>query len=241
MVHVPAGVFKMGSTVAEIDAVMADCSDCVLRWYTDELPQHEVYVNAFWIDLTEVTNTQYGQCVDAGVCSPPKDLSSRTRKSYYGNPEYGDYPVVNVTWQQARTYAEWAGGRLPTEAEWEYAARGPNGHRYPWGNTEPSESLLNYNNHVGDTTPVGSYPEGKSWCGALDMSGNIWEYMQTMAAEYPYDPADGRERLDVEGLRVWRSGAFDQNWRLVRSTFRRGDRTDNWFPFVGFRVAQDPG
>jgi serine/threonine-protein kinase len=209
MVYVPAGEFWMGSTDEDIDAVLAGCWGCRRESFAFEQPQHEVPVDAFWIDRTEVTNAQYRQCVEAGVCSPPAKSSSDIRENYYGNSEYDDYPVIFLSWYQARKYAEWVGGRLPTEAEWEYACRGPGGSIYPWGDDPPPDhTLLNYKRRIGDgdTTAIGSYPDGASWIGALDMAGNVWEWTQSLHKGYPYDPADGREELSAGGSRVVRGG-----------------------------------
>ena len=136
--------------------------------------------------------------------------------------------MINVTWHQAREYAEWVGGRLPTEAEWEYACRGPGESIYPWGNRSPDDTLLNYDNNVGDTTEVGSYPEGKSWCGALDLSGNVWEWTQSLYKDYPYDPADGREDLSDDGVRVVRGGSFYNPADAVRVGHRCRDHPGFW-------------
>jgi formylglycine-generating enzyme required for sulfatase activity len=229
MVYVPAGEFWMGSTEDDPDA------------YDDEKPRHKVFVDGFWIDRTEVTNAQYRQCVDARACSPPQAAGSLTRQSYYGNPEYNDYPVINVSWYQAHAYAEWAGGRLPSEAEWEYAARGPEGFTYPWGEGPPHWSLLNYDGNVGDTKEVGAYPEGASWVGALDMSGNVWEWTSSLYVDYPYDPDDGREVLEAEGARVLRGGAFyiDAGWVRCASRFRFNPELG--LRFFGVRVVVPPG
>ena len=225
MVYLPAGVFWMGSDENDPQAGAL------------ESPRHEVHVGAFWIDRTEVTNAQYRQCVDAGACGPPQKASSASRLHYYDDPAYGDYPVINVTWFQARVYAEWVGGRLPTEAEWEYAARGPEGATYPWGEGAPSERLLNDNFSVRDTTPVGSYPQGASWCGALDMSGNVWEWTSSLFRPYPYHAADGREDLGAEGRRVLRGGAFVGDAASVRSAVRAWPAPGYWDWLGGFRVA----
>ncbi len=116
--YVPAGEFTMGSDNGE----------------GDEKPVHTVYLDAFWIDQTEVTNKQYQACVDAGTCEPPSDASSSTHPSYYENPEFDNYPVIYVNWDKANRYCEvWAGGDLPTEAQWEKAARGTNGIFIPGG------------------------------------------------------------------------------------------------------------
>jgi formylglycine-generating enzyme required for sulfatase activity len=230
MVYVPAGVFWMGSSDVDPDAD------------DDEKPQHQVYVDAFWIDKTEVTNAQYKRCVDEGVCSPPAETGSYTRGAYYGNPEFGDYPVINVTWYQAREYAEWVGGRLPTEAEWEYATRGPNGYVYPWGNDPPDDSLLNYNDSVGDTTAVGSYPDGASWCRALDMVGNVWEWTGSQYTPYPYDATDGREDLEVSGdtLGVIRGGSFQHPQDIIRCAYRYEILPSYSWVTIGFRVCVAP-
>jgi hypothetical protein len=119
LLYVPAGEFTMGSENGE----------------DDEKPVHTVYLDAFWIDQTEVTNKQYQACVDAGTCEPPSDTSSYTHPGYYGNPEFDNYPVVYVNWDKANRYCEvWTGGDLPTEAQWEKAARGTDERTYPWGN-----------------------------------------------------------------------------------------------------------
>ncbi len=185
MVYVPAGKFKMGSDGGGIPMK----------------PVHDVTLDAFWIDRTEVTNAQYAKCVSAGQCAAPSETKSSTRNSYYGNGEYADYPVFYVSWTDANNYCTWAGGQLPTEAQWEYAARGPNDYTYPWGNDPPNDRLLNYSNNVGDTTAVGSYPSGASWVGALDLAGNVWEYVQDWYGPYsssaqtnPTGPTSGTSR-----------------------------------------------
>jgi formylglycine-generating enzyme required for sulfatase activity len=234
MVYVPAGEFWMGS----------DDSDPVAR--SDEKPRHRVPVDAFWIDRTEVTNTQYRKCVDAGACSPPSRSRSLTRDSYYDNPEFDDYPVIFVSWDHARKYAEWVGGRLPTEAEWEYAARGPDGYIYPWGNDAPNDSLLNYAENMGNTTEVRSYPDGASWCGALDMAGNVWEWTSSLWGKdrskpefkYPYDPTDGRENLDAgdDVYRVVRGGSFEAPLVSARCSIRNRIYPRESIEDLGFRV-----
>jgi formylglycine-generating enzyme required for sulfatase activity len=129
-------------------------------------------VAAFRIGRTEVTNAQYAQCVADGACTVPS-----ATLSYY-NPLYAEHPVVAVSRTQARAYASWVGGSLPTEAQWTRACQGDDGRTYPWGNQMPDATLANYNSIVGDTTAVGSYPTGASPYGALDMVGNVWEWVE---------------------------------------------------------------
>jgi formylglycine-generating enzyme required for sulfatase activity len=223
--YVPGGIFQMGS--AEGDA--------------EEQPVHSVTLDSFWIDQTEVTNAQYARCVATGVCSSPSPLSSVTRDSYYGDSQYDDYPVIYVTWDQARTYCQWVGGRLPTEAEWEYAARGPDGHLYPWGNDRTNDRLANYAGNVGDTTRVGSYPDGQSWVGAMDMAGNVWEWVNDWYGGYPSEaqvnptgPASGPGR-------VLRGGSWLNNGEGVRAAGRPNSRPDLRYDSLGFRCVVEPG
>jgi eukaryotic-like serine/threonine-protein kinase len=119
----------------------------------------------------------YAQCVGANACNLPHDTGSYTRSSYYGDALYAHYPVVNVDWDMATAFCAWAGRRLPSEAEWEKAARGQDGRLYPWGNQTPSLQYTNFNELRGDTTEVGIYPLGASPYGTLDMAGNMWEWV----------------------------------------------------------------
>ncbi len=198
MVLISAGPFEMGS---------ADGDD-------DESPMHTVTLDDYYIDDTEVTNAQYNQCVDAGACDSPADTSSYTRDSYYYASEFNSYPVIWVSWKDANTFCEWRGDRLPTEAEWEKAARGDDGRVYPWGDTFDG-GLLNYcdvncgfdgadqdsNDGHSDTAPVGNYPRGSGPNGVLDMAGNVWEwvadwydegYYASSPSENPSGPTSAR-------------------------------------------------
>jgi formylglycine-generating enzyme required for sulfatase activity len=231
MVYVPAGEFVMGSEDGE------DGED-------DEKPLHAVYLDSFWIDQTEVTNGMYALCVRAGDCVPPLDLSSFTRDNYYPNPAYADFPVLYVDWNAAQAYCEWAGARLPTEAEWEKAAswdeEAQEARTYPWGE-EIDCNHANYNQCVGDTTAVGSYPDGASPYGALDMAGNVWEwtadwYDGDYYAELVYDNPTGP---DTGTYRVLRGGSWYDNVNLVRAAGRNYNDPTNRNLNLGFRCAQE--
>ncbi|HLO30493.1 MAG TPA: SUMF1/EgtB/PvdO family nonheme iron enzyme [Anaerolineales bacterium] len=144
--------------------------------FPDQRPMHRVDLDVYYIDKYEVTNAQYKACVNAGACQPPTQLDSNTHSSYFGNPQFNDYPVIYVDWNMSKAYCEWRGARLPTEAEWEKAARGTDGRTAPWGEGGDCQKA-NYMGCVGDTTKVGSYDSGKSPYGVYDMVGNVWEWV----------------------------------------------------------------
>ena len=241
MVLVPAGEFTMGrSAKAEFTGCQERNQDCQLSAFMDEEPIHHVVLDAFSIDKTEVTNALYKACEDQGACNPPQESSSNTQSSYYGNPTFDDYPVIYVTWDQARTYCEWRGARLPTEAEWEKAARGTDGRTYPWGE-KIDETFANFNYSVGDTTAVGSYENGKSPYGAYDMAGNVWEwvadwysdtYYGRSPAENPPGPASGE-------MRVLRGGSWGLVGVSVSTSYRYARDPAESSPDLGFRCATD--
>jgi len=221
MVYVPAGEFEMGSTED-----------------SNEQPVHTVALDGFWIDRTEVTNGQYQRCVEAGDCDPPAESDSSTRDAYYSNSAYDDYPVIYVSWHQAADYCAWAGGRLPTEAEWEYAAQGPDGLIYPWGDGSPDDTLLNYGENVGDTTEVGSYPNGASWCGALDMAGNVWEWVADWYGDYPSGRQVNPAGPSSGEFRVLRGGSWSSGAYYARSASRGRNLPDLRGNYYGFRCAR---
>jgi formylglycine-generating enzyme required for sulfatase activity/serine/threonine protein kinase len=228
LLYVPAGEFTMGSADGDSDAS------------SDEKPQHKVALDAYWIDRTEVTNAQYRKCVAAGACQPPSNSSSYTRSSYYGAAEYDNYPALYVSWEAAQKYCQWAGRRLPTEAEWEKAARGADGRIYPWGNAAPDNQRANFNLNKGDTTTVGSYPAGASPYGALDMAGNVWEWTADWYNETYYQnaPTQNPKGPDSGQYRVLRGGSWFNVQRDVRAANRgRGD-PDGVNDVVGFRCAR---
>jgi len=244
-VYVPSGEFTMGSDDPE-----AKISTEGGRAYP-EIPVNTVYLDGYWIDKYEVSNGQYALCVEAGVCQPPFVTGSETRPYYYDDPDYSNYPVIWVNWYMAGAYCEWAGRRLPTEAEWEKAARGTDSRKYPWGNEPLSGERANFcdincqrtianpkfNDGYADTAPVGSYPTGASPYGAMDMSGNVWEWTGTLIQPYPYDPIDGRENLDANGERVWRGGPWSNGFWWMRSSLRYRSVTTYWWVNLGFRCA----
>lgn len=162
-VYIPEGSFRMGG----MDA-----------WTTpDEQPPHEVTIKAFWMDKVEVTNAMYMLCVQAGACEPPRLFTSETRETYFNNDAFANFPVIMVRWRDASAYCQWAGRRLPYEAEWERAARGDDFCTWPWGDETPDNSRANFNYNLRDTIQVGSYPAGASPFGILDMGGNVWEWV----------------------------------------------------------------
>jgi eukaryotic-like serine/threonine-protein kinase len=244
-VYVPAGEFLMGSVDPE-----AKTTEEGGRAYP-EVPQHTVYLDGYWIDKYEVTNAQYALCVEAGACEPPFVSSNYTYSKYYGNPEFDNYPVVWVSWYQAREYCEWAGRRLPTEAEWEKAARGTGGQKYPWGEEPVDGTRANFcdtnctrthayhaeNDGYPDTAPVGSYPAGASPYGAMDMAGNVWTWTSTLIYPYPYDPDDGREDPESTWERVWRGGPWSNGiWWMRASVRYRSVSEYKWYN-LGIRCA----
>jgi eukaryotic-like serine/threonine-protein kinase len=228
LVYVPSGKFLMGSPDAD------------LKTGQEEKPQHPVYLSVYWIDQTEVTNAMYSRCVRAGVCRPPGQTRSSTRPDYFAEPGFYDYPVIYVSWQDADTYCRWAGRRLPSEAEWEKAARGVDGGTYPWGEAPPEAGLANFNSQVGDTRAVGSYPAGASPYGALDMSGNVAEWVADWydADYYPVSPASNPTGPTTGEFRVLRGGSWYSQLRAMRAAFRLSNYPDLQSETVGFRCAR---
>ncbi len=219
MAYVPGATFTMGS--ADI---------------TDAAP-HQVTLSAYWIDETDVTNAEYAKCVATGICTEPSNKSSATRSSYYGNSLFDNYPVIYVNWSQAETYCEWAGVKLPTEAQWELAARGTDNRTYPWG-AAIDKSYANYNQDVRDTTAVWSYQKGHSPYGADDMAGNVWQWVADWYGAYGYSPTSNPTGPASGNYRVLRGGSwYDGNYDL-RSAYRNDNDPSNTFNNIGFRCAR---
>jgi formylglycine-generating enzyme required for sulfatase activity len=259
MVYVPAGDFMMGSDYLQTRYARKLCNlyskaigaaNCQPDNFGDESPAHPVALSGFWIDQTEVTNGQYQKCEQAGACMPPNGTGSHFRPTYYGDPEYTDYPVILVTREQASQYCRWTGGSLPTEAEWEYAARGPESWIYPWGN-DFDGTRLNYcdascdagpndpdvDDGYPETAPVGSFPSGASWVGALDMAGNVREWVADGYGPYTADP-----QVDptgpADGGPVPHGGSWLDLPNLVRSANRGGNVPGYYRDYYGFRCRQ---
>jgi eukaryotic-like serine/threonine-protein kinase len=223
-VQVPGGTFLMGSA----------------QGAPDEQPVHRVSGPAFSMDRYEVTNARFAACVQAGVCTPPALASSSVRPNYFDSPDFADYPVIHVSWVQAATFCTWAGGRLPSEAEWERAARGTESPRtFPWGDSAPDCSKANMAGCVGDTDRVGRRVAGQSPYGAFDMAGNVWEwtadwydakYYRTSPDQQPTGPQTGT-------LKVMRGGCWISGASSLRTTCRKPELPSLWAPNVGFRCV----
>ncbi|MEJ5312458.1 MAG: SUMF1/EgtB/PvdO family nonheme iron enzyme, partial [Anaerolineae bacterium] len=181
MVEVPAGEFIMGSTRQQVSEFLEQNNDFFQAgsqsFLYKQTPQLTLYLDTFAIDQLEVTVARYRRCVAAGICQTVATLDTLS----------DDYPIVGVTWYDANAYCQWVGKRLPTEAEWEKAARGTDGRWYPWGNTW-AEDRANPTFYIKDLQPVGSYPEGASPYGVLDMGGNALEWVADLYSPYPYQP-----------------------------------------------------
>lgn len=241
MVYVPAGSFSMG-TAADFPGV-----------YENELPLHEVNVDAFWIDRTEVTNRMYDLCVQAGECKLPVDFGSFDRDEYYRVEGYQDFPVIFVNWYQAQSYCNWVDARLPTETEWAFAARGPDSFMYPWGQDFDQHNLnycdvncpkphndKEYDDGYLDTAPVGNYPEGVSWVGALDMLGNVWEWTQDWHAYYEgHRWLERPIALTPPVAKTIRGGGWDTVAGHSRAAFRNWFDPEDAWDSIGFRCVSD--
>jgi len=237
MALVPAGPFEMGSN---------DGAE-------DEGPVHTVILDDFYMDQYEVTNSQYAICLDAGACDPTTDTtafeSSYSRRVYYGNPEFADYPVIYANWYEAQKYCEWRGARLPTEAEWEKAARGGLDRKnYPWGNETPSCEIGAANgarfdddgvcNDI-DTQKVGSY--SANGYGLYDMAGNVWEWVSDFYDEnyYANSPTENPTGPEDGSFPVVRGGSWNNQAKQLRVSDRRFNDPKSGALDSGFRCARD--
>ena len=224
MAYVPAGLFLMGND----------------RGIVDEQPIHTVNLDAFYIDRYEVTNGLYKACVEAGDCQPVRKKSSATRSSYYDSRRYKNFPVLFVDWHMAQTYCEWRGARLPTEAEWEKAARGGTNVTYPWGDV-PDCNLANYVNCLRDTSGVTIYDLGMSRYGIHHMAGNVWEWVSDWYSDayYRSSPEDNPQGPDMGTEKVLRGGSWKDDYTAIRSVNREAENPSYASHLIGFRCAKD--
>jgi sulfatase modifying factor 1 len=198
----------------------------------DEAPAREVFLSDFLIDRHEVTVYQFSRfCRETGRAMPEQPEAANDR-----------HPIVNVTWHEAKAYAEWAGKCLPTEAQWEKAARGSDARAYPWGNEPPEEDRARLRDPADEgTSAVGSYPAGRSPYGVLDMLGNAWEWCADWyAADAASRPGERDPIGPVEGTsRVLRGGVWEDRDAALRVTRRRRSRPESRYDFVGFRCVKE--
>ena len=251
MVFVPGGTFQMGSTQEQVADALELCApyveggECPDVLFNGEMPQHAVTLDGFWIDRTEVTNAQYRLCLEAGVCGDTPCLSTPDSNA----PEQ---PAGCMTWADADSYCRWVGARLPTEAEWEHAARGPESLIFPWGNSFDPARLnycdLNCYSPWRDTAhddgynlaaPVGAFSSGASWCGALDMAGNVLEWVADWydPMYYGESPVDSPQGPETGSEHVIRGGASNQNPSYQRAAWRSSLMLSGWYGLLGFRCA----
>jgi formylglycine-generating enzyme required for sulfatase activity len=241
MVHVPGGTFQMGGDESNPYVV------------SDEFPKRTVTLGDFWIDQTETTNAQFaaflnarGNQTEGGVTwLNLEDQGCQIEQvggKYRPKSGYADHPVIDVSWYGAEAYCKWAGARLPTEAEWEYAARGSQDFTYPWGDSFPACELAQFSVCSGQTIAVGSLLDGASWCGVHDMAGNVWEWVADWYGDYapgaqtnPTGPVTGESK-------VLRGGSFTDLWHDIRVAYRYGSNPSYRLDSVGFRCAKStPG
>lgn len=229
MVYIPPGEFEMGISEAKVIEV-CDAVNGMAKYLDNAQPSRKVNLPGFYIDKYEVTNEQYKKFVDATGYKTPQHWEGKNFPSGKGK-----HPVVWVTWEDANAYAKWAGKRLPTEAEWEKAARGTDGRFFPWGNKFERRVSNTDETGKGETTAVGSYKKGVSPYGCFDMAGNVWEWTSDYYLPYPGNTREdefyGKERY------VLRGGSFlDLKYdalTFVRSKFTPVTDDEN----VGFRCA----
>ena len=245
MAHIPAGPFIMGSDDGE----------------ADEAPMHEVYLDSFWMDVTEITNEMYGLCVEEGSCKLPRQTGSYTQASYFGDPKFAEYPVVYVDWSMANAYCQWAGAHLPSEAQWEKAASGGDDRLFPWGDdwdvdqhkrlnfadgkNPETTSDVTLNDGFRENAPVGSFSAGKSPYGIYDLAGNVWEwvadwydpaYYSSSPTNNPQGPAGPTSEITMRALR---GGSWvAANEIVFHTSNRNGVDPTRSSESLGFRCAQ---
>jgi formylglycine-generating enzyme required for sulfatase activity len=234
-VTIEGGVVQMG------------CGPNDSNCWDDEKPLHEVSVEPFVLDKFEVTNARYQACVAAGACEPPRAVASATHPDYYSNPDFAEFPVVNVDWTQADGFCKWEGKRLPSEAEWEMAARGPDSTRlFPWGDGDFDCTRANGYDKVvnkpcvGDTAKVGSTKSGGSPWGVMDMAGNVYEWVNDLYAAdyYASSPGENPAGPETGDARVLRGGSWMSDDGDLRASARYSSVPVLFDNVIGFRCAQ---
>lgn len=245
VVCVPGGAFRMGTPHDQAQELSRSERD---ERFLDEVPEHDLVVRRFFIARYPTTYHQYRQFVEAtGHRAPYRD--DVVSKPYNWDPasrqfprELEDCPVVLVSWHDARAYARWIGGRLPSESEWEKAARGVDGRTWPWGDDWDGSRANTSETRPLGLSPVGRFsPAGDSPFGVADMSGNAWEWCNSLFRPYPYVVEDRRESVSAPGNRVIRGGAWGNNRNRARAAARNATHPDDFGFTIGFRVAFDVG
>ena len=244
MVRVPAGEFKLG-TSADQASDLAKKFNLNPNFFAGESPQQTLALPEFYIDQTPVTNAEYKKFIDANPNQEVPYLAldlvrgfnwDQTARTFPQGRE--QYPAVLVTWQDAAAYCKWTGKRLPTEAEWEKAARGLDTRMWPWGNEWDASRVWSGSGKRADAAPVGQFPTGASPYGAQDMVGNIWQWTSSLDKPYPYNASDGREDPNATGLRVTRGGAFPFGAEVTRTATRNRFEASDRAASIGFRCVE---
>jgi len=207
MIYIPSGDFLMGSESGESG------------FSEDEIPQHSVYLDGYWISMMPVTNGMYNACIKAGKCRYSASTEVNPR---FIDEKFSDHPVVYINWSDAQRFCKWIGGRLPTEAQWEKAARGPDGWTYPWGDMRPNMHTTNAKNMVGDTTKVGMFAEDRSYYGLYDMGGNVreWVFDWYDADYYDISPKKNPKGPPNGEKKVLKGGSWGDVYRFTRAANR---------------------
>jgi formylglycine-generating enzyme required for sulfatase activity len=248
-VLVPAGEFEMGSTAEEAKEAFEDAtlrsSMLEEHVFIAETPKHTVYLDAYYISKHPVTNAQYRAFVEATGRKPPYDTERKQHIWEQSDFSVPEQPVVGVTWFDAAAFCDWIGGQLPTEAQWEKAARGTDRRKYPWGNAPPNRKMAAYSKYVSHPVKVGSYPENVSPYGVMDMAGNVFEWRRDAynTSFYRHSPSKNPvyiSRGKNNREHVIRGGAFDYGTPFLRSALRMRLPADVAFRNLGFRVVYSP-
>jgi formylglycine-generating enzyme required for sulfatase activity len=240
MIHIPAGSFVRGSSDEQISAWTSACGSSCRSWdLTDEAPQRSITLDSFFIDRTEVTVAQFKEFVEeTGYLSTAEQKGDPVQYTWraFDALDRQEHPVRWMTWDDANAYCQWAGKRLPTEAEWEKAARGEDGRTWPWGNDWDDSRIPH-----GDTAPVESFANGASPYGILGMAGNVWEWVADWYEAQYYGASPGTNPLGPASSsdRVLRGGGFNNAAWALRSANRHHGGAQGYAIDHGFRCATD--